>query len=321
MQARTRETVKKAAIIVVGVAMFTTIAILTSARTQSRFIEADYDGTPVFVDKYVQETLRNEFVAGIGDATTGFLTEAGLLASKPARGPVAYFAADRHYGVVSANDPLVKKRLRGRPSSDFVLFRSISTNFYANELVTRSVAAQDGSYVFVNIDEHWRASVLHAFTHAVAAANAPASLTAAFRLDEGYDPELRFSFRFVDEVFALLASDLLELSVTEGSLGAAWSSFPAATAKLYADPESAVMERQAEVIMATYDLPQKSAEFYVACNSFAAWMLDRYGRDGLTSVARIFLSGSYTTLDDLFKAPGGLSAAVEAWKGDASIPR
>jgi len=321
MSVRTRETVKKTLIIVAGLFMLIALIVLTSAPVQSRFVEKNLDGTPVFIDKYVPKTLRQEFAVDLGKATSGFLVESGLLAARAARGPIAYFAADRHYGVISANDPLVKKRLRGRPSSDFVLFRSIGTNFYANELVTRSVAAQDGSYVFVNIDQHWRASVLHAYTHAIAAANAPASIAASFRLDQGYDPELRFAFRFVDETFALFASDLLELSAATGSLDAAWASFAAATRGRYADQGSDVQERQAEIIMATYDLPQKSAEFYSACNSFAAWLLDRYGREAFIYTATSFLTGTYATLDGPFTAQGGFEAAVQAWKGDSSIPR
>ena len=297
------------------------VIILTSAPVQSRFIEKSQSGTPVFIDKYVPRVLRQEFTSDLGEATAGFLIDAGLLAVEPARGPVAYFAADRHYGVISADDPLVRKRLRGRPSSDFVLFRSIGANFYANELVTRSVAAQDGSYVFVNLDQHWRASVLHAYTHAIAAANAPAAISASFRLDQGYDPERRFAFRFVDETFALFASDLLELTATTGSLDAAWASFPAATRSRYAGQGSDVQERQAEILMATYDLPQKSAEFYLACNSFASWLLERYGREALASAAAAILAGDYVTLDDPFAEQGGLGAAVKAWKGDSSIPR
>lgn len=321
MSAITRETIKKALIIGLGLFMFSAILYLTSAPVQSRFIAVKFEETPVFIDKYVPRLLREEFSAGFGASTTGFLKEAGLLSSEPAQGPVAYFAADRHYGVISADDPLVQKRLRGRPSSDFVLFRSIGTNFYANELVTRSVAAQDGSYVFINIDQHWRASLVHAYTHAIAAANAPASIAAAFRLDQGYDPELRFAFRFVDETFALFASDLLELSVTSGSLDVAWSVFPVATHNRYADQGSDVQERQAEVIMATYDLPQKSAEFYSACNSFATWMLEHQGREALAAAAASFLTGTYSTLDDLFISLGGLESAVSVWKGDSSIPR
>ncbi len=321
MRASTREIVKKSPIIAAGLFMMIAVIVLTSAPVQSRFIETSFEETPVFIDKYVPRNLREAFAAGLPDATTGFLVEAGLLSAQPERGPIAYFAADRHYGVISANDPLVKKRLQGRPSSDFVLFRSISTNFYANELVTRSVAAQDGSYVFVNIDPHWRASVLHAYAHAIAAANAPASIAAAFKLDQGYDPDLRFAFRFVDETFTLFASDLLELSATSGSLDAAWTTFPAATRDRYADEGSDVQERQAEIIMATYDLPQKSAEFYSACNSFAAWLLEQYGRESFGAAAASFFSGAYATLDDLFVQRGGLEAAVKAWKGDSSIPR
>ncbi len=321
MNAKTRETVKKTLIVVAGLFMLISIIVLTSAPIQSRYIEENLGGTPVFIDKYVPKTLREAFATGLDEATTGFLMDAGLLSAEPARRPVAYFAADRHYGVINADDPLVKKRLRGRPSSDFVLFRSIGANFYANELVSRSVASQDGSYVFVNIDQHWRASIAHAYAHAIAAANAPASVAAAFKLDQGYDPDLRFAFRFVDETFALFASDLLELSTATGSLEQAWSSFSAATLSRYAEPGSDVMERQAEVIMATYDLPQKSAEFYASCNSFAAWLLERYGRKAFGSAAASFFTGAYVALDELFASEGGLSAAVQAWKGDSSIPR
>ena len=321
MTRRSKDTIRKAAIVAAGVAMIASLAILTSARIQSRFVESQSGSALVFIDKYVDEPLRAEFTAGIDSYTGGFLKAAGLLGEAPIRGPVAFFAADRHYGVISANDPLVKRRLSGRPSSDFVLFRSIGSNFYANELVARSIASQDGAYVFVNIDEGWRASLVHAYAHSIAAANAPAALSPAFVLDQDFDSEMKFSYRFADETFALLASDLLELAEDLGSVEQAWSSFSAATARRYADPESDVAAREAEIIMATYDLPQKSAEFYAACNGFASWLLDAYGRDALCAAARTFFSGRYDGLDDPFIAFGGLEKAVLEWNGDATIPR
>lgn len=321
MNKKTRDTLTKTAVLVFGLFMVIAIAVLTFAPVQSRFVEAESGRIPLFIDKYVPETLRNDFASGLAEATSGFLAASGLLTVQPALGPVAYFAADRHYGVISANDPLVKKRLKDRPSSDFVLFRSIGSNFYANELVTRSVASQDGSYVFINLDEHWKASALHAYVHAISTANAPRALAEAFKPDAGFDPEISFSFRFVDETFALLASDLLELVQGGLSLDQAWAGFVAGSARRYADPSSDVNERQAEVIMATYDLPQKSVEFYSACNSFAAWLLERYGPDSVRAAANAFLSGAYFTLDEPFREMGGLSAALTDWKGDGAIPR
>lgn len=321
MTTKGKDTIRKAAIVAVGVAMIASLAILTSARIQSRFVERSSGSSAVFIDKYVDASLRDEFAAGIDYYTVGFLKAAGLLGGAPERGPVAFFAADRHYGVISANDPLVKRRLKGRPSSDFVLFRSIGANFYANELVTRSLASQDGAYVFVNIDEDWRVSLLHAYAHSIATANAPASMAPAFVPDQDFDSELKFAYRFVDETFALLASDLLEVAESLGGVERAWSSFRESTARRYADPESDVVARETEIIMATYDLPQKSAEFYAACNGFAAWLLEAYGRDALCAAARLYFSGRYDSLDDPFMAFGGLSEAVAAWKGDATIPR
>jgi hypothetical protein len=320
MKRKIRETLKKLAILIVGIGMITAIVILTSARVQSRFVEYAYNGAPVFVDKYIPKKLAKDFALNMQGSTAGFLERAGLLTASPANGPVAYFAADRHYGVVSADDPLVKRRLQGRPSSDFALFRSISTNFYANELVSRSVAAQDGSYVFVNLDEHWRASLLHSYVHAISASNAPARLTAAFRLDQGFDPDLRFAFRFVDETFALFSSDLLELETASGSLETAWATFPEASASRYQDPASDVLVRELEIMKATYDMPQKTAEFYAACNSFASWLLKRYGQQIFCSIASNFLNGTYSNLEEAFAPAGGLSQAIISWKGDASVP-
>lgn len=320
MNRKTKETAQKVAISIAGMLMIAALVYLTSASTQSRFVEYSDRGTPVFVDKYVEPRLRDQFAADLDAATFGFLAEAGMLAKRPLNGPVGYFAADRHYGVISANDPLVKRRLRGRPSSDFALFRSISINFYANELVSKSVAAQDGSYVFVNLDQHWRASVLHAYTHAIAAANAPESMRPAFSADATFDPQLKFAFRFVDETFALLASDLFDLSTRTG-LDLAWANFGTGTASRYVSPTSDVLEREQEIVMATYDMPQKTVEFYAACNAYAASLLKRYGRDSICQVARRFLTGSYVSLDELFSAMGGLSATIVEWKGEATIPR
>lgn len=320
MNSRTREKLQKITVSIVAFMMVAALLYLTSATTQSRFVEHDDRGTPVFIDKYVAPALRTDFEAHLDAATYGFLADSGLLLTRPLAGPVAYFAADRHYGVISANDPLVKRRLKGRPSSDFALFRSISINFYANELVSKSVAAQDGSYVFVNIDEHWRASVLHAYVHAIAAANAPEAMKPAFSADASFDPQLKFAFRFVDETFALLSSDLFDLSARIG-LESAWSNFRTGTSGRYASPGSDVLEREAEIVMATYDMPQKTVEFYAACNAWAASLLEHYGKESVCRIARRFLTGGYTSLDDLFSELGGLAATLETWKGDTTVPR
>lgn len=320
MKAKTKETFRKVAISVVGILMIAALVYLTSATTQSRFVAYSDRDTPVFIDKYVEPGLCDDFAANLDAATFGFLAQAELLATRPSRGPVGYFAADRHYGVINANDPLVKRRLKGRPSSDFALFRSISINFYANELVSKSLAAQDGSYVFVNIDQHWRASVLHAYTHAIAAANAPESMRPAFIADATFDPQLKFAFRFIDEAFALLSSDLYDLSITTG-LEQAWTNFRTGTATRYVSPTSDVLEREEEIVMATYDMPQKTVEFYGACNAYAASLIERHGKDAVCQVARRFLTGTYASLDELFSTMGGLSATITAWKGDATIPR
>ncbi|GAB1454720.1 hypothetical protein MASR2M48_00140 [Spirochaetota bacterium] len=321
MNSRLIDTVKKLIILCLGSALILSIVMLASPGVQSRFIETRIDETPVFLDKYIGKNLRDDIVKDLDTATLGFLLKAGLIQTRPNKGPAAYFMAERHYGVISANDPLVKKRLRNRPSSDFTLFRSISTNFYANELVSSSVTAQDGSYVFVNADEQWHKSVLHAYTHAIAAVNAPASVAIIFSNDGSFDPDIRFAFRFIDEVFALLASDMYSLSVLNGgSIDKAWSDFATVSTRHYTDPDSDILKREAEIIMATYDMPQKSAEFYSSCNAFTVWILKTYGRQTLCTLSASFLSGNYESLNQLFSVAGGFHSALEAWQGNASIP-
>lgn len=320
MTRRTRTRLMKITVIVAFAAFAAILIALSSAAAQSRFVERRAGDAYVFIDKYIASDRRDEFAAGLGSAT-GFLAEAGLADSLPERGPVAYFAADRHYGVVSANDPLVAKRLRGRPSSDFTLFRSIGTNFYANELVVRSVASQDGAYVFINLDDDWRGAALHAYAHAVGVANTPEAVRAALGVDQAASPEARAAFRFVDEVFALLSSDLQSLAAERGGLEAAWSAYPTESGRRYLDPSSELRAREAEILAATYDFPQRSTEFYAACNGFARWYLERHGKDALLRESRNFYEGSYERLEELFKDSGGLYAALEAWKGDASVPR
>lgn len=321
VKSRRIDTIKKAAVLSLGALMLIAIVMLASPWVQSRFVEASIDNAPIFIDKYVDKNLRAHIVQDIGKATQGFLLEAGLLEAKPVKGPVAYFITDRHYGVISAHDPLVKMRIQNRPSSDFILFRSISTNYYANEPVTKSVTAQDGSYVFINADDQWRGSVLHAYAHAIAATNAPASVALIFRNDGSFDPAVRFAFRFIDETFALLASDMYILSLRLGSnLEESWAAFPVATAHRYTDPDSDILKRESEILIATYDMPQKSAEFYSSCNAFAAWMLQTYGRQMLCTTSAAFFTGNYETLDQLFGSMGGFNTALEAWKGNTTVP-
>jgi hypothetical protein len=107
----------------------------------------------------------------------------------------------------------------------------------------------------------------------------------------------------------------------EGGVEAAWSSFESKTAARYADPDSDIARQEAEILMITYDLPQKSAEFYSACNAFASSLMRQYGREAIQAASRRLMSGDYRSLDDLFSAMGGLSAAITSWKGDPSVPR
>ena len=322
MDKRVRDTIRKAAILLTAAFMVGSIVYITSDVTQSRFRAFDAGGAVVFVDKYVPGDLRSEFLAERDEAIRGFLSEAGFAAADILDEPTAYFAADRHYGVVSANDPLVARKLRGRPSSDFVMFRTISQNFYANELVSSSVTSQDGQYVFINLDEGWRTSILHAYVHALAARHMPDAVRrSAFGNDASFDPELRFGFRFVDEVVALMASDLSALAGPDGSVEAAWMDFTRATSEKYGRPESSIRELEDEIIYMTFDLPQKTSEFYAACNGFAAFILARHGSETLATIASTFLSGEYATMDDVFAPIGGLAAALGAWKGDPGIPR
>lgn len=320
MTYETRTRLMKIAVVGAFAAFAAVLLALSSAGAQSRFVERRLGGAYIFIDKYIKADRRDAFAAGLGSAV-GFLAEAGLAENLPERGPVAYFAADRHYGVISANDPLIAKRLKGRPSSDFTLFRAIGTNFYANELVVRSVASQDGAYVFINIDDGWRGAALHAYAHAVGVANAPEAVRAALGVDQSAEPEARAAFRFVDEVFALLASDLEALAAERGGLEEAWSAYPDASARRYLDPSSELKAREAEILSATYDFPQRSVEFYQACNGFARWYLGRYGREAVERESRRFYAGSYGSLEGLYEDSGGLYAALEAWKGDASVPR
>jgi len=310
----------KIAVVSAFIAFAVLLAALGSARAQSRFVERRLGEAVVFIDRYIEPAARHAFSSGLAEAL-GFLVESGLADQAPRNGPVAFFAADRHYGVVSANDPLVARRLKGRPSSDFALFRSIGANFYANELVARSVASQDGAYVFVNVDEDWRASVIHAYAHAVAIANAPDFVRAAHGLDQRADPQARRAFRFVDEVFALLASDIEALRAARGGMAEAWKAYPEESPRRYAAPDSVLHAREAEVLAATYDYPQRTVDFYEACNGFAVWYLVRFGREALLEGSRLFYAGDYAGFDELFRKGGGLEASLMAWKGDASVPR
>lgn len=321
MDKKRKAFLSKASAVALGAVLLAAIAYIELASTQSRFVASKSGDAWVFVDKYIDKALRDDFLAGLDGATAGFLREAGLVGQADAGQPVAYFAADRHYGVVGASDGLVNAKLRGRPSSDFVLFRTISHNFYANELVTKSVTSEDGSYVFINLDGHWRAAALHAFAHSLAARRAPDFVGRAMSNSQDFDEKVRFEFRFVDEAIALLASDLMDLAAAAGGVEAAWAAYPGDTALRYGDRGSPVLAREAEIRMVTFDLPQKSAEFYADCNAFATFALGAYGRDAVKETARRFYSGDYESLDGLFSAMGGLKAALTAWKGDAAAPR
>ncbi len=311
---------RKAMVLAVGAFMIGSIVYITARGTQSSFRLYERAGSAVFVDKYVDAADRRRILEGLEAATSSFLGRLGIDPS-PGNGPVAYFFTDLHYGVLNAGDRLVRSRLDDRPSSDFTMFRTISRNFYANELVADSIPSREGTYVFVTVNGRWRESLLHAAVHAMAARNMPASLAAVLDADAAFSAPDWLAYRFVDETAALLVSDLYALAGDSGDLDAAVAGFAAAGETKYSLEEGAILDKEIEIWYATFNPPAKTTEYYRAANSFGAFLLGRLGRDGAFALVKRFLMGNYASLDEPFAAFGGLEGAMRAWKSDPGIPR
>lgn len=349
MKRKTRQTLEKIAIVLAGSGLIATIAVLTSDVVQTRFMVRQAENTILFIDKYVGKDDAARFATGIDAATRGFMHGVGLPGRSDAvLEPVAWFLADRHYGVLGAGDPVLRRLLADRPSSDFAVFRGIASNLYANELVVRSITSQDGAYAFVTMDDDWRYSAIHAYAHSLGARNAPAWVTRALGLDQHADPDVRAQFRFVDEVFALLSTDLMRTADNASIVIDGAGQEPAAIPEVWnlltelgAEASIAflpgVRALESEILHATYSQPGKTADWYEACASFGYWLCSNgpgnpaetgpaaggtYGNPtGLAAAMMRFFTGTYVSFDDLFGAWGGLDSALEAWNMTGEIPQ
>lgn len=310
--------IRKALVLATAIFMVGSIVYITSRGTQSAFRLYERGDSAVFIDKYLDEALRREILANIQEGPWSFAAELGI---DPEAGVhlVAYFFTDRHYGVLSAGDRLVQRRLRDRPSSDFSLFRTISINLYANELVADSVASRDGSYVFVTANGRWKESLLHAGIHAMAARNMPASLAVLLKVDASFDAATWRDYRFVDETVALLVSDLYALTAETGNLDAAIAAFPKYGARRYALDAGPLLDKEIEIWYATFNPPSKTVEFYSEANAFGAFLLETLGRGGAFDLVKRFVMGNYVSFDALFSDLGGLAGALAA--AQARSPR
>lgn len=307
------------ALVVLGIIIY-----LSSGFTQSRYVFRRQDGALVFFDKYIARKLRTSILENKQTVTARFMIEARLLRQGDESEPYAYFMADRSYGILSISDPLTQRYMKDALSSDFPMLRHIGTNFFANELVSTSLASSDGRYVFLNPDDNWQESLLHAWVHALAARNIPTALSDKLRPSGDWDFETAKNWRFVDETIALLASDLFAVSRKTGldqpGLNQAWSNFAAETWPRYNDTASEVLVREKIQLRITFDFPQRSAAYYRAANGFAVYLQEHYGRTQVESLARNFLGGDYTDLDDLFGFAGGFENALLDWQGHSALP-
>ncbi|MBU0935855.1 MAG: hypothetical protein KKC64_09565 [Spirochaetes bacterium] len=295
------------------------VIYLSSGFTQSRFIFKRHDSAMIFFDKYVDRSLRNTILDGKTEHTKNFMNNAGLLPIEKADEPYAYFIADRTYGVLSANDPLTKRYMKDAESPDFVMLRSIGSNFFANELVSTSLASSDGRYVFLTTSANWQESLLHAWVHAQAARKLPEDLAKRMRPDGNWDYSTAASWRFVDETIALFASDLYN-AASRSSLDMAWSKLAEFSQERYGSPESELRQREEILLSITFDYPQRSAAYYEAANDFGLFLADSLGREAFSRLSERFLCGEYNSLDDLFAQLGGFAAALTAWQGNPSLP-
>jgi len=302
------------ALVVLGIIIY-----LSSGFTQSRYVFRRQDNALIFFDKYIGRQMRTAILDRKNAVTGDFMVQAGLLAAGVASEPYAYFMADRTYGILSVNDPLTQRYMKDARSSDFPMLRHIGTNFFANELVSTSLASSDGRYVFLNPSDTWEESLLHAWVHALAARNIPQALSEKLRPSGDWDFETARNWRFVDETIALLASDLYAAS-SRSDLDQAWQNFGPDTWPRYNSDDSDVLVREKIQRRITFDFPQRSAAYFRAANSFAVHLLDRHGRERLAALSRRFLAGDYTDLQDLFDFAGGFEKALVDWQGHSSLP-
>ncbi|TFG84631.1 MAG: hypothetical protein E4H20_02640 [Spirochaetales bacterium] len=320
MDRKLEDTLRKTGIVAMAIFMVSTIVYIVSDATQSSFRLSETGPSAVFIDRYVSTTKRTELIEGLTDATAGTLARLGIILD-PGDQPTAYFVTDRNYGVINAGDHLVSRRLRGVSSSDFMLFRNISLNLYANELIADTITSRDGNYIFMTVEGDWRRSILHGYAHGLATRNIPPKLAAAMDNDAGFDAETWYAFRFVDETMAMFVTDAAEIAADSGGVSSTLEGYGDRVAAAYADPDAPMYLKERIIWLATFNEPPKSSAFYRAASDFSAFLLENLGHEHMISLASRFLTGRYSDLDDLFSELGGLAGSMQEWKGAVDIPR
>ncbi|HAP44610.1 MAG: hypothetical protein A2087_08375 [Spirochaetes bacterium GWD1_61_31] len=292
----------------------------SSIYTHSRFVVKETDASLIFFDKYIDRGLRNTILRDHQAATAGFMTEAGFLPTGAASEPVAYFMADQTYGVLRVDDRLVRRRLTDAIGPDFLLLGLVGASAFPNELVVNSLASKDGRYVFLLPGDNWQESLLHAWVHAMAARNLPRAVASKLNPDSHWDYRTVQAWRFADESLTLFVSDLYATAEATGSLETAWREIAAFTLPDYADPATDLRSREKIKMLLTRDYPERSAAHYQAAHGFAMHLLERWGRETMTTLVGRFLDGRYADLDELFDFAGGLDAAMIAWQDSSDMP-
>lgn len=311
---------RKALVLLIGILMIGSIVVITARATQSSFRLRSFGDSDVYLDKYLGTERAKVVMASIQRLTEGFYADMGIDRAG-SKHPGVYFFTDRHYGIISASDRLLSKRIGERNGSDLNMLRTVSFNLYANELAADSITSRDGNYVFVTVGQDWEKALVHAETHASAAGAMPESLRRVTSADANFDAEAWYAFRFVDEVVAVFASELYALSAKAGGPEAAAAAYRSSCAPIY-DPETGLLAQKEYFIwMATYDPPSKSAEFFWAAFDFGAFLQDRLGYRAMAELTGRFMRGDYQSLDELFAAVGGLPDALKAWSGSQAVPR
>lgn len=296
----TKQTLGNIVFVAATVTAIGAAAWFLTGAVRSRFAVDDIGDTIVFFDKYLPRERRDLFLKRYESDLGTIAGTLDIAIDRVARREAVIFATKSDYGVLSSGDPLVVRRLKGRPSGDFRFFSEMAKEFFANEAAADSCVSDDGYYIFINLDRDWEPSLVHATVHSLATRSMPRGVAnVAKPSGSEYDARMAGVRRFTEESVALFMGDLM--SAYGGRVDGSTfdlADFRSKTDRFYA-PDGPIRTREEVRAAVTATTVERSYEYFLACRDFSLDLVGRYGFDRFKVYARKVVMGEYRTLADL----------------------
>ncbi len=290
-----------------------------SAGTQSRWSYRETGPWKVFNEKIVPKDRLEAFRADFPDFAIVWFARLGIVVDLGKGDSLVTFAAWGDYSALGMDDRLIFKKLKEGHASELRLLSIMAKEFKLNEPVASCFATSDGKLLFIDLRGDGKAAAIHGLAHVMARKNIPSAVgertNAAKAFD--YDPRLVRELRFIDEVAALLLSDLYLAGAT-GTKTKDLEALAAFDEKRYAREGPIYRD---EGLTFTFGSDPRTPDAFAGAARFALAAARERGLPAAVAFAGNFLRGDYVSLDQLCTGLGGkLPSLLKRYLGSEDIP-